>query len=188
MSQVSEYIWYLKSKISIQERQLEAFRNGNKYVTMRNGYEAVCRELNNKIRKLETELADANARNITIRRNWSEFFDDLDNEHRKELAAYQTALAKTEARALRAEHKADVLQDKLTEERHKRYEAAAQLEDAQGMIRKLTAQVNKDFQNYSSIPSSQQGAGRKKILNSREKTGRPEGGSMQSFLRDMTQI
>ena len=175
MSQVSEYIWYLKSKISIQERQLEAFRNGNKYVTMQNEYEAVCRGLNNKIRELEAELADANARNITIRKNWSEIFDDLDNEHRKELAAYQAALSKMEARALRAEHKADVLQDKLTEERHGRYEAAAQLEDAQGMIRKLTAQVNKDFQN-SSIPSSQQGAGHKKIPNSREKTSRKRGG------------
>ena len=175
MSQVSEYIWYLKSKISIQERQLEAFRNGNKYVTMRNEYESVCRELNSKIRKLETELADANARNITIRKNWSEIFDDLDKEHGKELAAYQAALSKMEARALRAEHKADALQEKLAGERHGRYEAAAQLEDARGMIRKLTAQVNKDFQN-SSIPSSRQGAGRKKIPNSREKTGRKRGG------------
>lgn len=175
MSQLSEYIWYLKSKISIQERQLEAFRSGSKYVAMQNEYESVCRELNNKIKKLEAELADANARNITIRKNWSEIFDDLDKEHKKEIAAYQAALSKMEARALRAEHKADVVQDKLTEERHKRYEAAAQLEDAQGMIQKLTAQVNKDFQN-SSIPSSQQGAGRKKIPNSREKTGRKRGG------------
>lgn len=66
MSQVSEYIWYLKSKISIQERQPEAFRNGNKYIIMQNEYKIVCHELNNKIRKLETELVDANARNITI--------------------------------------------------------------------------------------------------------------------------
>lgn len=175
MSRVSEYIWYLKSKISIQERQLEAFRSGSRYAAMRNEYEAICRELNNKIKKLEAELADANAQNITIRKNWSEIFDDLDKEHKKELAAYQAALSKMEARALRAEHKVDVLQDKLTEERHGRYEAAAQLEDARGMIRKLTAQVNKDFQN-SSIPSSQQGAGRKKIPNSREKTGRKRGG------------
>ena len=175
MSRVSEYIWYLKSKISIQERQLEAFRNGNKYVTMQNEYEAVCRGLNNKIRKLETRLADANAQIVTVRKNWSEIFDDLDKEHKKEIAAYQAALSKMEARALRAEHKVDVLQDKLTEERRKRYEAAAQLEDAQGMIQKLTAQVNKDFQN-SSIPSSQQGAGRKKIPNSREKTDRKRGG------------
>ena len=175
MSQVSEYIWYLKSKISIQERQLESFRNGNKYVSMRNDYEAVCRKQNAEINRLKAALADANADIVTVRKNWSEIFDDLDREHGKEIAAYQAALSKMEARALRAEHRADELQDRLTEERRKYYETAAQLEDAKGMIRKLTAQVNRDFQN-SSIPSSQQGADRKKIPNSREKTDRKRGG------------
>ena len=42
-------------------------------------------------------------------------------------------------------------------------------------IKKLTAQINKDFEN-SSLPSSLQGPRKKKIPNSRVRTGRKPGG------------
>lgn len=40
-------------------------------------------------------------------------FDDLDKEHQKEFSAYQAALSKMEACSRCAEHKVDVLQEKL---------------------------------------------------------------------------
>lgn len=175
MEKVSEYIWFLKSKISIQERQIKAYKNGSKFAALRSEHEAVCRQLNLKIEKLEAELSKAHAETVTVRKYWSEIFDDLEKEHCSEMAACRRALSKMEARALRAEHQADVLRDKLTQERREKYALGSELEEADGKIRKLTAQVNKDFSN-SSIPSSQQGADRKKIPNSREKTGRRRGG------------
>ena len=47
------------------------------------------------------------------------------------------------------------------------YKTASELEEAQGLILKLTAQVNRNYEN-SSLPSSKC-IGRKKITNNREK-------------------
>lgn len=48
MGQMDEYIWYLKFQISVKDRQLEAFRNGHKYTSLRVDYEAVCRGLKSR--------------------------------------------------------------------------------------------------------------------------------------------
>lgn len=69
----------------------------------------------------------------------------------------------------------DRVKDKLRDRTQEYYAVACELEEEKGKNKKLTAQVNKDFEN-SSIPSSQQAAGRKKIPNSRESTGRKPGG------------
>ena len=53
-------------------------------------------------------------------------------------------------------------------------ELEAELEDAKGMNKKLTAQVNKDFET-SSIPSSKQVVRKKKVSNNRKPTGRKPG-------------
>mgnify|MGYP002860408933 CR=1 FL=1 len=154
MGKFSEYIWFLKSKISIQERQIEAYKNGSKFVALRDEYETVCRELNRKIKKLEEELSKSHTETVTVRKYWSEIFDDLEKEHQAEIESYKRTLSKMEARALKAEHQVDVLKDKLTEERREKYAMGEQLGEANGKIQKLTAQVNMDFSN-SSIPSSQ---------------------------------
>ena len=46
--QVSEYIWYLKYQISVKDRQLEAFRNGHKYTSLRADYETECNKLKSR--------------------------------------------------------------------------------------------------------------------------------------------
>ena len=66
------------------------------------------------------------------------------------------------------------LYDKKKELLHKLYDVLTQLEDEKGKHQKLTAQINRDYEN-SSIPSSK-AVQRKKITNSREKTGRKPGG------------
>lgn len=61
------------------------------------------------------------------------------------------------------------------------YRVGAELEEEKGLNQKLTAQVNLDFEN-SSIPSSQQKPGRKKIPNSRVKTDRKPGGQPGHYI------
>ena len=187
MSNVSEYIWFLKFKITVREKELEAFRNGNAYKSIRKDYESICKKLNKKISKLEKALADAHSETVTVRKNWSEIFDDIDKEHDAETASFKRQLEELEGRALKAEQKANELKDKLAKERKEKYELGDQLEKANGKIKKLTAQVNKDFSN-SSIPSSQQGAARKKIPNTREKTDRKRGGQPGHDGRRLTQM
>lgn len=64
--------------------------------------------------------------------------------------------------------------DKVKELQHQFYETAVRLEEEQGKNLKLRAQINRDYEN-SSIPSSKT-LRKKKITNSREKTGRKPGG------------
>lgn len=81
---------------------------------------------------------------------------------------------KMEKRALDAEKQRDDALDKAKEIRLQYYETAAELEEERGKNLKLHAQINRDYEN-SSIPSSKS-IKRKKIANSREKTGRKPGG------------
>lgn len=81
---------------------------------------------------------------------------------------------KMEKRALDAEKQRDDALDKAKEIRLQYYETAAELEEERGKNLKLRAQINRDYKN-SSIPSSKS-IKRKKIANSREKTGRKPGG------------
>ena len=79
-----------------------------------------------------------------------------------------------EKRALDAEKQRDDALDKAKEIRLQYYETAAELEEERGKNLKLRAQINRDYEN-SAIPSSKS-IKRKKIANSREKTGRKPGG------------
>lgn len=83
-------------------------------------------------------------------------------------------LQEMEKRALKAEKQRDDALDKVKELQHQFYETAVRLEEEQGKNLKLRAQINRDYEN-SSIPSSKT-LRKKKITNSREKTGRKPGG------------
>ena len=78
-------------------------------------------------------------------------------------------------RALEAETQRDQWHDKWSRQQQFLYTVQTELEEEKEKNRKLTAQINRDFEN-SSIPSSKQGPGRKKIPNSRIRTGRRPGG------------
>lgn len=170
-----EYVTSLQYENRALRRQVDKFRSGRKYTELRTEYETVCRKKDGEIRKLKTELADARARIVTIRNQWMEVAEDIQKES-------ENQILKEQQRAERAERQIchmETLLSRETEEkslwRSRYYEQSARVEELEGLVKKLTAQVNRDFHN-SSIPSSQQGAGRKKIPNSREKTGRKQGG------------
>lgn len=79
-----------------------------------------------------------------------------------------------EKRALRAEGQRDAALEKVTAQRQELYKIKTELDEANQKIQKLTAQMNRNYEN-SSIPSSK-AITHKKISNSREKTGRKPGG------------
>ena len=171
----SEKIWYLELRIKGLEKQLDGFKSEKAYVDLKKKYKAIIREKDARIRKLEKELAKAHAQIVTNRKNWFEVSEDVEKEHRKEIREKDRKISDLQDRVIDVQRQRDDALDKRQEEKEAKEKLQEQLEEEQGKNQKLTAQVNKDFQN-SSIPSSQQGPGRKKIPNSRETTGRKPGG------------
>lgn len=171
----SDYIWDLKLQNRCLKNQLNAFRNGHAYQLLLRFVDHVTRKKNAEIKALNRKLATAINETISSRKAWSDIFDDIERERKKERESWNREKIRLEERNLTVERQRDTAKDEAKEWRHKYYEQSAEIERLQGENKKLTAQINKDFQN-SSIPSSQQGSGRKKIPNSRGKSERKPGG------------
>lgn len=155
--------------------QVEEFKSGEKYIKMEADYKKLLRFHNQEMKRMKQELARAHSETVTVRRYWGEVMDDLDKEHQAEVSRLLAKIKRLEKENLELARQRDAAEDKLKERTQQYYGVAAQLEEERGKNKKLTAQLNKDFEN-SSIPSSKQKAGKKKIPNSREKTGRKPGG------------
>ena len=173
MNSSFEYISTLQYRLKAAENQIAAFKSGKKYIQMEAHYQSIIRKQEARIKALEKEVERAHAETVTVRNHWIEVTDDLDKECEKKLGNAEKALTKMEKRALNAEKQRDNALDKLKEERLLKYRLGAELEEEKGKNRKLTAQLNHNYEN-SSIPSSMS-MNRKKISNSREKTGRKQG-------------
>jgi hypothetical protein len=170
------YEWFsnLQYKVKSLAERVKAFESGEKYNSMKAASKAQLAEKERENKRLKAELADANARNVTIRNNWSQVFDDLEKEHAKELAKKDREIKALEERALNAERQRDELKDKLLEKTREAYRIETELEEEKEKNQKLKAQINRNHEN-SSIPSSQK-PNRKKIANTREKSGKKPGG------------
>ena len=165
----------LQYKNRALSRQVEEFKSGEKYVKMEADYKKLLRFHNQEMKRMKQELARAHSEIVTVRRYWGEVMDDLDKEHQAEVSRLLSKIKQLEKENLELAGQRDAAKDKLRERTQQYYDVAAQLEEERGKNKKLTAQLNKDFEN-SSIPSSKQKAGKKKIPNSREKTGKKQGG------------
>ena len=173
MNSSFEYISTLQYRLKAANDEIAALKSGEKYIQMEVHYWGIIRRLEAKIKTLEIEVARAHAETVTVRKHWIEVTEDLDKECEKKLKIAETALKNMEKRALSAEKQRDDALDKLKEERLEKYKLGAELEEEKGKNKKLTAQLNHNYEN-SSIPSSMS-MNRKKISNSREKTGRKQG-------------
>ena len=169
--------YFLTTSLSYQlqaaRKELEAFRSGEAIQKLRAEYEKIIRELKLTIKRLEKERDGFSFSRKEITRQWMEVLDDIQKEHEKEIKK----LKKTIAELLDIVASLKNLNSELDEKRKQAlsdyYKTASELEEAQGLILKLTAQVNHDYEN-SSMPSSKC-IGRKKIVNNREKTGEKPG-------------
>ena len=173
MNSAFEYITTLQYRLKVANDKLAAFETGEKYVQMENNFRGIIRRLEARIKDLEAEVARAHAETVTVRNHWMEVTEDLNKECEKKLQKSHTALKRMEKRALGAEEQRDDFKEQLKEERLEKYRLGEQLEEEKGKVLKLTAQLNHNYEN-SSIPSSLC-IGRKKIANSREKSGRQQG-------------
>lgn len=173
MSDAYDYITLMCRLKATQERNKE-LESGERYMELKELHQKDCRAYEHKILKLQAEAADAHKEAIRVRNYWFQVLEDMLLEFEAMQKKADRKLQEMEERALRAEKQRDDALDKVKELRLQFYETAARLEEEQGKNLKLRAQINRDYEN-SSIPSSK-AIRRKKITNSREKTGRKPGG------------
>lgn len=175
MNSSFEFITFLQYENKALKAENSKLRSGQAFLDLKEYYRKELAARDRLIEKLKRELAEAHAETVTVRKYWNEIVDDVDAERKRAVLKAQRETEKMEKCFLTEKQKNEELQERLKEERRQKYEMGMELEELKGLNQKLTAQVNRDFEN-SSIPSSLQGPGRKKITNSREKTGRKPGG------------
>ena len=171
-----EFVSDLQYRVKALTAQVKAFESGEKYVAMRGDFKIRLSAKDREIRKLRKEVAEANSRIVTVRNNWSQMIDDLEKDHAKEIAKKDREIEALRKRLEETEDKLVTARENLRKKGRELYQALTDLEEEKGRNRKLTAQINRDYEN-SSIPSSMN-PNHKKIANNRENTGRKPGGQL----------
>ena len=173
MPDTYDYITLMCRLKAAQTRNKE-LESGERYVKLKELHQKDCRDYEHKILELQTELAEAHKETIRVRNYWFQVLEDMLLEFEAMQKKAERKLKEMEKRVLFAQKQRDDALDKVKELRLQFYKTAARLEEEQGKNLKLRPQINRDYEN-SSIPSSKV-LRRKKITNSREKTGRKPGG------------
>lgn len=173
MNEMYERIVSLEYRLKNAQRTIDAFKSGDKYVQMEAEAAKNLRYVENLNKKLKQELAASHRETIRVRNIWFKICDDLEKECRKIEETLTKEIQRLIARIYEVEHQRDEAYDKIKEMRAQFYEMGLELEEEKGKNKKLTAQINRDYEN-SSIPSSKSRKN-KKISNSREKTGKKPG-------------
>lgn len=169
-----ERVTVLEYRLKAAETQLNAFRSGEKYVRMEREFQKALRKKDQRIREQDLELSRSHSETVSVRNQWFAVFEDMEMEHARELQALKKEQEQLKQKLLKTEKQRDDALDQVTEQRRRIYALETELEEEKGKNLKLRAQINRDYEN-SSIPSSKV-LKRKKISNSREKSGRKPGG------------
>ena len=169
--------YFLNTSLSYQlqaaRRELADFRCGEICQQLRRDYEGIIRSQKQELEKLRRERDEISFTRKGITRQWTEVLDDMAREYEKEVKKLKKTIAELMDIIASLTNRNTELDGQKKELLRKYYETASQLEEAQGLIVKLQAQVNHNYEN-SSLPSSKC-IDRKKITNNREKTGRKPG-------------
>lgn len=162
-----------KCKIKALEAELAAFHSDEAYLSLRKEYEQIISEKDREIERLKKERDSFSFSRRRITENWLDVFAEADKEHQKELKRLKEAILELIDINIALKNKYVELKEKYRQKNQEYYDTAAKLDDADGVIQKLQAQVNHNYEN-SSLPSSKC-INRKKITNNRERTGRKPG-------------
>jgi hypothetical protein len=171
-----EYFTNLQYKVKSLFAQVSDFKSGEKYVKMQEDRKRELAIKDREIKKLKQELADAHAQVVGVRKSWQEVFDDLEEEHAKEILKKDREIMALQKKLLETQIMLDAEKDKVRDKTKELYQVKTELEEEQGKVLKLTAQINRDYEN-SSKPSSAK-PNHKIITNNREKTGKRPGGQI----------
>ena len=173
----SLYINTLLCRIKALEQDLQAFRNGEKYKKLRSDYEMILRAKDRKIREMEIELANEEIYHKSQRDQWFSDNERWLNEYQRKLKKYITENERL--KDLRV--KDNIEWNAKFTEMSERY--TKELNERDRQIKELLVELGheKALRNHdgnnTGLPTSQTPINKKKrIPNTREKTGRKKGG------------
>jgi hypothetical protein len=169
-----EWLSNLQYKVRNLAAQVRDFKSGERYAKLQADHNAQVAALVRENNKLRRELAEAHGETISVRNIWDQIVDDLTKEHSGELAQKDRKIEVLEKELLEAQIELAGEKGRFREKCKELYKALAELEEEKGKNLKLTAQINRDYEN-SSKPSSMK-PNHKKIENNRDKTGKKPGG------------
>ena len=158
-------------------RELESFRNGEKYRKLRHDYDMVLHGKDRRIHDLEKEIADMDLHHKKQREQWFQDNERWLNDYYREIDRYRTENERL--KDLRVKDNME-WNEKITElaQQH-----AEELRDRDRTIRELEVELQHERAlrdhdgNNTGLPTSQTPIGKKKrIPNTRVKTGRKKGG------------
>lgn len=171
-----EYITDLQYKVKHLQHEVDVFKSGEKYLKMNSIFQVMLDEKNREVKKLQNELADSRSEIVTVRNNWMQVFEDLQEEHANAIYNKENINKALEERVLKAQIRIKELKDENLVLKRERYAIQTELEDERAKNQKLLSQIKKTHEN-SSIPSSMK-PNHKPITNNREKTGKAPGGQL----------
>ena len=163
----------LSYQLKAARRELADFRSGEAYRKLRADYEDIIRSQNATIKKLQKERDDFSISHKGITRQWMEVVEDVQKESEKEVEKFKKTIVELLDIIISLKNRNGELDEKRKKALKDYYGMAAALDEAQGLVVKLTAQANHNYEN-SSLPSSKC-IGSKKIMNNREKSGKKPG-------------
>ncbi len=169
-----EYTTNLQYKVKVLTSQVQSFRSGEKYESMKQVFQRQLAQKDREIKRLRSELADAHCATATGRKNWMQVFEDITKEHEQEQSRKDGEIKRLSKQILELHQQLNAFKDKLRVKNIELYQVKTELEQERGKRQKLKAQLNRDYEN-SSIPSSQK-QNHEKISNNREKTDKRPGG------------
>ena len=146
-----ETITVLQYRLKEAQEELAAFQSGEKYIRMEKQHLTQVRALERRIAKLEAAVAKEHSHAITIRNQWFEIFEQLQKECDRMVAEAVKKADMMEKRAIRAERQRDTALEKVTFQRRELYKVKTELDDEKQKVQKLTAQINRNYENPSRL-------------------------------------
>ena len=174
----------LECVVKVQQKQLDAFRSGERYLKLQKDFRRVIAGYERTIRNLKTELGKAHAETVKVRNIWFEQCDQDWQTYLKEMSQMQLQVEKYQDmywETLKAcdDKIASLIQDftaMLAERDEMLVQKNAAIIALTNKLEHITALRERNSTN-TSMPTSQTPIGKKKhIPNTRRSTGKSKGG------------
>ena len=166
-----------RCKIKALKRTIEEFESGERYMKLQKDYHRVANGYIKEIKRLKLEIGRLNARLISIRNMWSDDYYLLYDEKQAEIRNLKETIRRLEDKVWEERRNSDEKIIKLTLEHEDRlHEKDCIIDELTNRLAHAEALLPGDGSN-TSLPTSKTPIGKKKrIPNTREKSGRKKGG------------
>ena len=121
------------------KRKLAGYESGEEYRRIEEKYDRECAALLREKAALKAENASLRREHRHMTRKWFEVFEDIEAAYRKELAAKDREIARLKMEKLASDRTAEAERGKRREKQRELYAVQTKLEEAEGLIKKLTA-------------------------------------------------